>query len=413
MPAVEGIHQRAPFNDPIVTPVARAAGRGRGGPGAAGIGFLDPDDRRLGKQISLQVTGEIAVVAADPFEHHRGVLHLLAHVVQQDLAQLFVLGVVGALAIPVDRVELLLQRCDRVVQQPPFLRTAPRAEYADPRSTSTPSRCACIRSARARAVFNERDIGTSDPPFTLEKRPAAWDGTAWPNPLPPRRELPPTGAAAAARDGAAGRPRGQPVVEPPPLVEFGDPQLPPTDRPAGPAVTAPIRRPAVGSGQRPRAPQLSAPAAAPPHGPRDAAPHDRPVRPPARPRPSRRAGRRLRSGGSVAQSRAGRAGAAARASASALPPRWRWRSPARSGSAAIGSTGTAGGGAFPARAERRRAPSMRRPRRRSASSSRPNAPGPATPRRSCRWRSSTPKARAWRRTTPPRRNGFAPPPSAG
>jgi hypothetical protein len=41
---------------------------------------------------------------------------------QQHFSRLFVLGVVGALPVPVDGVELLFQRGDRVVQQPGFRR---------------------------------------------------------------------------------------------------------------------------------------------------------------------------------------------------------------------------------------------------------------------------------------------------
>ena len=54
------------------------------------------------KRYSLQLLVEARLAAADPFQDHRGVLDLLARVVQQDRLELFVLGVVGALAVPID-----------------------------------------------------------------------------------------------------------------------------------------------------------------------------------------------------------------------------------------------------------------------------------------------------------------------
>ena len=68
------------------------------------------------------MAGKVFVMPTQPFEQHGGMLHLLAHVVEQYLAQHLVLGVVGALAIPVGGVELLLQRDDAVVKQARFLR---------------------------------------------------------------------------------------------------------------------------------------------------------------------------------------------------------------------------------------------------------------------------------------------------
>jgi len=52
---------------------------------------------------------EAVVVAPQPREHHGGVLDLLAHVVQQHSAQVLVAAGVGALAVPVHRLQLLLQ----------------------------------------------------------------------------------------------------------------------------------------------------------------------------------------------------------------------------------------------------------------------------------------------------------------
>ena len=63
----------------------------------------------------MQVTGEVVVVAPDPLDHHRRVLHLLAHVVQQDFLQLGILAVVGTLLVPVHGLELLHERDDGAV----------------------------------------------------------------------------------------------------------------------------------------------------------------------------------------------------------------------------------------------------------------------------------------------------------
>jgi hypothetical protein len=103
-----------------------------------------------------------------------------------------------------------------------------------------------ISERTERAVFNERDIGTSDPAFTLEKRLASWDGTAWPTPPPPailcrRPAFLPRRARGLVED-------GQPVLEVPPMVEFGDAfdtAEPDPDPPsADPTANQRLRRPA-------------------------------------------------------------------------------------------------------------------------------------------------------------------------
>src|SRR5262249_50682346 len=78
-------------------------------------GLLATDDRAVLEQVLAQLAVEVRIVAAHPLEHHGGVLQLLVGVVQHDRLQLRVLDVVGALAIPVDGLELLDQRGDRIV----------------------------------------------------------------------------------------------------------------------------------------------------------------------------------------------------------------------------------------------------------------------------------------------------------
>ena len=72
------------------------------------IGFLR-------EQVVLQLLRQHGVVAADPFEDHGRVLLLLVAVVREDRLQLRVLAGIGALVVPVDRLEFLHQRDDRAV----------------------------------------------------------------------------------------------------------------------------------------------------------------------------------------------------------------------------------------------------------------------------------------------------------
>ena len=63
-------------------------------------------DRAFGEKICPQKPFEIGVAPTDPFEQHGGMLHFFAHIMKEQLFQRLVLGIVGALAIPVDRIEL-------------------------------------------------------------------------------------------------------------------------------------------------------------------------------------------------------------------------------------------------------------------------------------------------------------------
>src|SRR5215217_1136365 len=83
---------------------------------ARGVLFVT-SDRAFLEQVLAQVLVGLGVAAAQPLQGHRRVLQLLAGVVQQDLAQFLVLAVVRALTVPVDGLELLDQRGDRVVLQ--------------------------------------------------------------------------------------------------------------------------------------------------------------------------------------------------------------------------------------------------------------------------------------------------------
>src|SRR5208282_687932 len=67
------------------------------------------------EQVGLELGAEVGVVPAQPLEHHGGVLLLLVAVMREDGAQLLVLGRVHALAIPVDGLELFLQRDERAM----------------------------------------------------------------------------------------------------------------------------------------------------------------------------------------------------------------------------------------------------------------------------------------------------------
>ena len=69
----------------------------------------------LGEEVFGELGVDLVVVAAEPFEDHGGVLQLLAGVVAQDRLERGVVAVVRPLAVPVDRLELLDQRGDRVV----------------------------------------------------------------------------------------------------------------------------------------------------------------------------------------------------------------------------------------------------------------------------------------------------------
>src|SRR5207248_8819192 len=77
--------------------------------------LLRRDDRSGTEQIATQVRLEDGILATDPFEEHRRVLLLLVAVVLEDRAQLAVLGRVDALAVPVDRLQLLDDAHDRAV----------------------------------------------------------------------------------------------------------------------------------------------------------------------------------------------------------------------------------------------------------------------------------------------------------
>src|SRR5690606_10445434 len=77
--------------------------------------FLVAGDGAGLEQIFLQLHVQFAVVAAHPFQHHGGVLQLLTGVVQEDLLQGGIVAVVGPLAVPVHRLELLHERGDGVV----------------------------------------------------------------------------------------------------------------------------------------------------------------------------------------------------------------------------------------------------------------------------------------------------------
>ena len=232
-----------------------------------------------------------------------------------------------------------------------------------------------------------------------------------------RDKLPPTGVAAAAREGLARR-TGSRSLEVPPLVEFGDafgaaaaspPPFADRRRLSPRTATPPPRR--RSSGRRDGAFSLL-------FRPSSAAPPMQRLRrhagPPAPDGRGRAAGFRSARSRRRRQRRRRALAAGVSVSAPASPRRWGWRLPPRSGPRRLGRPVAADRAAIPARAETAGGQlPRRRPRRRSAWCRKPNAPGPATRRRSCRWRSSTPRATAWRRTTPPPRNGFAPPPSAG
>jgi hypothetical protein len=72
-------------------------------------------DRSGAEQIVLEVRIEGRVVPSQPFEDHRGVLFFLVPVVDQDGSEFLVVGCLGALIVPVDRLQLLHQRSDRPV----------------------------------------------------------------------------------------------------------------------------------------------------------------------------------------------------------------------------------------------------------------------------------------------------------
>src|SRR5437899_6057126 len=99
------------------TPTASSSSSSTG-PGSASEamllagGFLVAHDRALA---FLQLLVQLGIVQAEPFEDHGGMLQLLVGVVQQDRLEARIVAVVGALAVPVDRVEFLLQRGDGVV----------------------------------------------------------------------------------------------------------------------------------------------------------------------------------------------------------------------------------------------------------------------------------------------------------
>jgi hypothetical protein len=89
----------------------------------------------LGKEIGFKETYEIVVRAPHPLEQHRGVLHLLSHIMEEQLFQCVLLGIVGALAIPIDGVEFLLQGGDGANGSSAFLPKDARGERAGFRST--------------------------------------------------------------------------------------------------------------------------------------------------------------------------------------------------------------------------------------------------------------------------------------
>ena len=55
---------------------------------------------------------EIGIAAANPFEHHGGVLFLFFLVMQQRAAQRLILANVGALAVPVNGFQFFHQRME-------------------------------------------------------------------------------------------------------------------------------------------------------------------------------------------------------------------------------------------------------------------------------------------------------------
>src|SRR5262249_40636145 len=74
--------------------------------------------RALREQVLAQLGLEGVIVATDPLEHHRRVLLLFLTVVQQDRAQRAVVSGIRALAVPVDRLELLHQAHERPMHVP-------------------------------------------------------------------------------------------------------------------------------------------------------------------------------------------------------------------------------------------------------------------------------------------------------
>ena len=66
-------------------------------------------------RIGFHVLVQFRVVAAQPLQHHHGVLFLLVAVVLHDGAQLGIVRGLGALVVPIDSLELLHQRDDGAV----------------------------------------------------------------------------------------------------------------------------------------------------------------------------------------------------------------------------------------------------------------------------------------------------------
>ena len=110
----EMVHSVPPFSPPML----RQPSPGLPSPSSRSpaLGFLlDLGDRLGGEQVGPQVGVEDRIVPAQPLEGHRGVLLLLVAIVREHCCQALVAGGGDPLVVPVDRLELLLDRRDRPV----------------------------------------------------------------------------------------------------------------------------------------------------------------------------------------------------------------------------------------------------------------------------------------------------------
>ena len=112
--AMEIVHDAAPARR-LPMPSEPSPPRGGRGLAAAGGGRLVADDRALLEQVCAHLLLEAGRLPAQPFQHHHGVLALLVAVVGEDGLQLGIAGGVDALVVPVDRLQLLLQRGEGAV----------------------------------------------------------------------------------------------------------------------------------------------------------------------------------------------------------------------------------------------------------------------------------------------------------
>src|SRR5882757_2332224 len=111
-PAARHGSQAADAQAPVAVPAVGCGGRLLA---AVFDDGLDLGDGRLGEEVSAQMPGELGIAAAQPFQHHGGVLLLLVAIVLEDGPQLGIGRGLGALVVPVDGLQLLHQGDDGAV----------------------------------------------------------------------------------------------------------------------------------------------------------------------------------------------------------------------------------------------------------------------------------------------------------